>query len=320
MTLRSFVSAVLLSLSVSSLSFGYELELVHAFTPPELPEGLAIDKQGNAFISLSLTRELRKIAPDGTQSTVATFAASVGPHPFFGLHLGGVAVDARGDVYVSVATFEPDTHGIYRVSPNGGTPVRVAAMPVPSLPNGLAFTHNGDLLITESFSGSIFRLPKHGTLEHWYQHPLLVGVGGFPSIGVNGLAIDKRGDLVLTNSDFGRLLHLDVRHEQPGDLTVLLETEELRGADGNAIDVKGNVYIAINGQNRIVRVTPDLQIEGIASGGDLDFPASLAFGAGQRGRKDLYLVNFAVFSFLFGGVAKPSLMKVNVGVTGLHSH
>jgi sugar lactone lactonase YvrE len=44
---------------------------VVTFAPPNLPESIAIDKEGNTYVSMFATGEIRKIAPDGTQSTLA---------------------------------------------------------------------------------------------------------------------------------------------------------------------------------------------------------------------------------------------------------
>src|SRR5205807_2592556 len=40
----------------------------------EFPEGIALDHQGNTFVSLSPRGEIREIAADGSQSTVATLS------------------------------------------------------------------------------------------------------------------------------------------------------------------------------------------------------------------------------------------------------
>lgn len=70
---------------------------VATFAPPDFPESIAIDTQGNTYVSMLATGEIRKIAPDGTQSTVAVLGS--GPNtPFPGRRLTGLAVDARGNV------------------------------------------------------------------------------------------------------------------------------------------------------------------------------------------------------------------------------
>jgi hypothetical protein len=48
-------------------------ELV-AFDPDsfEFPEGISFDKTGNAYVSMIFLGQIRRIAPDGSQSAVAT--------------------------------------------------------------------------------------------------------------------------------------------------------------------------------------------------------------------------------------------------------
>src|SRR5262252_2962209 len=55
------------------------VETVALFNPqtPDAPESIVIDHQGNKFISMSLTGEIRKIAADGTQSTHAVLPNGV---------------------------------------------------------------------------------------------------------------------------------------------------------------------------------------------------------------------------------------------------
>jgi len=48
---------------------------VVTFAPPAYPESIAFDKVGNAYIALFPTGEIRKIAPDGTPSTLAVLGA-----------------------------------------------------------------------------------------------------------------------------------------------------------------------------------------------------------------------------------------------------
>src|SRR5262245_17184164 len=49
------------------------VETVALFNPmaPDTPESIVIDRQGNKFISMALTGEIRKIAPNGVQTTHA---------------------------------------------------------------------------------------------------------------------------------------------------------------------------------------------------------------------------------------------------------
>jgi sugar lactone lactonase YvrE len=49
-----------------------EVEVVVDYDPPYLPEGIAVDKSGNIFVSMANQSEIRKITPDGAESVLAT--------------------------------------------------------------------------------------------------------------------------------------------------------------------------------------------------------------------------------------------------------
>ena len=80
----------------------------------EFPEGLAIDQEGNLYFGLAPTGEIRKLSTDGQVSTYATL-----PSPGDGFMVG-LTFDDAGSLYVCMASFDPATHGIWRVSPGGG--------------------------------------------------------------------------------------------------------------------------------------------------------------------------------------------------------
>jgi hypothetical protein len=64
-------------------------------TQPQLPEGIAIDKQGNIYGGFYPTGQIWKMTPDGEQSILATL--DVGST---GGGLVGFALDEEGDLYV----------------------------------------------------------------------------------------------------------------------------------------------------------------------------------------------------------------------------
>lgn len=277
----------------------------------EFPEGVAVDKTGNVYVSLSPIGQVRKIAPDGSQSVLATLpVGAFGPL--------GLAVDAPGNVYAAVSTFDPATHGVYRIDRSGAAE-RLPGSGSILFPNGLAFDKRGNLYATDSILGAVWRIPKGGSAELWLQHPLLAGNGsfGFPfPIGANGIAY-RHGEIVVTNSELGRLLRIAVEPDgSAGAPTMLAEDLALFGADGIALDVHGSLYVAVIVQSAIVRVAADgSTLTTLATAADgLDFTSSLAFGTGMRDRQAVFAVNFAVF---VPGGAGPALLRVAVDEPGL---
>jgi len=287
------------------------IETVVAFNPAagEFPEGLTVGVTGTAYVSLiAPVAQIRKIDRDGSQSVLAQFgAAGFGPL--------GLAISSAGDLYVCLASFDPATRGVYRVTPDG-TATRLPGTGAILFPNGIALDPHGDVYATDSIAGAVWKIPRGGAAQPWFSSPLLAGDGsvglGFP-LGANGIAFGKN-EVVVTNTEGARLLRIPVLPDgSAGAATVVAEGPALAGADGVALDVFGDAFVAVNSQNMLVQVEPDGSHTTRATAADgLDNPASLAFGTSHGERKTLYISNFAVFS----AAPKPALLRLAVGVPG----
>ena len=100
--------------------------------------------------------------------------------------------------------------------------------------------------------------------------------------------------------------------------SVIASGPQLAFSDGLALDVHGNVYVAVISQSTVVRVSPGGGISLVADASDgLDWASSLAFGTGKGQRKTLYAVNFAI-GVQFGNPpgAGPALLAIDAGVPG----
>ena len=78
-------------------------------------EGVAVDKTGNIYVSVTPLGQIRRYAPDGSESLLATVPATAGFGPT------GLAVDATGTVYAADVTFDPATRGVYRIGRDGSS-------------------------------------------------------------------------------------------------------------------------------------------------------------------------------------------------------
>jgi sugar lactone lactonase YvrE len=276
------------------------VETVTTFDPDalELPEGLAVDRQGDLYVGL-VKGEIKKVTPEGQ---VSSFVTLPDPAPGF---LVGLAFDRQEVLYAPLASFNPETHGVWEIKEDG-TAQRFAALDPQGLPNAIVVDQSGNLLVSDSV---------------WAEDDLLRGAEeGLPDslpIGVNGMAFGKDQLLYVVNDDFGRLMRIPVNPDgSAGSVEVVLEDEGLEGADGIAFDRKDNIYVAVNQQDKLVRITPDEEIETLATAG-LDYPASVAFGVGEES-KVLYVTNLAVLRTqgLVEGTPNPSLVRLDVDVAG----
>jgi sugar lactone lactonase YvrE len=302
---------------------------IAAFTPPDLPTGHTIDKDGDIFLSMGITGEVRKIARNGHQSTVTTFNTGFFTQVPCCAFLGALAVDDRGDIYALLASFNApgaDTHGVWRIRQNG-TKSLVTALPTTSLPHAMAFDRRGDLYVTDAFLGRIWRVTPQGQLSVWMEHPLFMPdpnncppLEGFPE-GLGGIAFDQQGDVYVTNLNKATILHVPVRHGGiPGPPRIVAgpDCTRLEGIDGIALDVQGNIYVASELKNTVMRVSQRGEITTLVTPDDnTDAPHSVAFGTVGGDKKNLYFANLALSALLGNPTPRPSLMTIDVGVPGL---
>ena len=273
------------------------------------PRRVAVDASGNLFIADTGNDRIRKIAPDGTISTVAGSglrgsSGDGGPATDAGLFLlngGDIAVDASGNLFIA----DSRNHRIRRVIPDGtistiagngtegfggdGGPATDAQL---SFPYGVAVDASGNLFIADSGNNRMRKVAPDGTIST---------VAGNGSAGFSGdggpatsaqlsptdVAVDTSGNLFIVDS-------LVVLTADPGNSRirkVALDgtistvagngTEGFSGdggpatdaqlfrPDGVAVDAAGNLFVADNGNHRIRKVAPDGTISTVAGNGEL---------------------------------------------------
>lgn len=277
----------------------------------ELPENVAVDSQGAKYVSVPPLGEIRRIAPTNeSQSAFATF--DIGPGAFL-TGVVGLEVDDDDTLYACFWGGEDtDTHGVWRVEPNGSTSL-YAELPAGTYPNDILV--DGDsLLVTDMDRGVVWRI-RQDEATVWAEGAVLEGTGDLAGylIGANGIAADSNGTVYVSNYDRGYLVEIPVREDgSAGTPSRFVADERLVGADGLAVDVEDNIYVAVNGQNAIRRVSPAGDIETLAEGGDLDHPSDVTFGTANGEERTVFITNLALPPSGGG----PSLMRLDVGVPG----
>ncbi len=305
---------------------------------------VAVDKVGNVYVNLT-ERDGRdriwKFSPAGEGPSLV---ADIGTGTAYGL-----AVHAEGDIYACKVGNGID-RGVYRVG-RDGNPVRLPGTEQIVYPNALAFDRRGNLYVTESRSGippvygqgSIWRIRPGGGAELWLRDDILTGTGTFSGrpVGANGIGY-FHGDLYVLNYDKSLIVRIPVHPDgspgQPDVWAVLQEVPESPfvgnpppvWGDGLALDVHGNVYVAVSFRAAIVMIdAEDLSQETIAVFGSdpnaplfapLDTPNSLAFGTGKGGRQSLFVTNLGMTGIYFPPPAQwpgHGLVKIDAGVPGL---
>ncbi len=171
------------------------------------------------------------------------------------------------------------------VNPMTGTAVVFATVTGGAGLNALAFDRAGNVYISDSFQGIIWKTgPGGGAATAWVTSPLLT-TAGVPPFGANGLGFDKAGNtLYVANTGNDTIVQIPVTAAgTAGTPTVL--TNSINGADGLIVDADDNIWVAANQSDEIVVV--DKTGKAIAKLGDFDgidrdrapvgflFPASL---------------------------------------------
>lgn len=296
-----------------------DLSTVALFNPAafEAPESVQFDRHGNAYVSMALTGEVRKIAPDGTQTALAFLPIRPDFQPCgnaFGLPImGAVALDHQGNLYASVNSCDPAQLGVWKVTPAGAASL-VAGLPQGAAPNGIAY-QDGWLYVADTLLGQVWRIHSDGTgaPEVWSNDSLLTPLF-LPLIpGPNGLQL-FRGEVYVAVSDRAHVVAIPIKEDGSAGAARVHATGVM--LDDFAFDIKGNLYGTTDPFNTLVRVAPDgTQTVLLTAADGLDGPTAAAFGVG-RDAKSLYVTN-AAFPFFPGPTPRrPSLMRLEVGIPG----
>jgi sugar lactone lactonase YvrE len=258
-------------------------------------EGVAVDSAGNVFVADTNDHRIRKVAPDGTVSTVAGdgfpgFGGDGGPASAARLNTPyGVALDGAGNLFIA----DLGNNRVRKVSPDGtistvpGTENLVA-------PRNVALDRAGTLYISEFGGHRVWRLRPDGVVESVVGNgtPGFAGDGGIASAAKlsypAGLAFDTTGALYIADSSNHR-----VRKVAAGVITTVLGSGDPGAALPNqlnlptsvAIDSAGDLYVADSGNQRIQFVSATGTITTLPGTGRdlaLDRAGNLFLGSGSH--------------------------------------
>jgi uncharacterized protein (TIGR03437 family) len=266
------------------------------------PFSAVLDSAGNLYIADQFNHRIRKVATDGTISTVAgngtggytgdggvpTSATLFNPQ--------GVAVDSSGNIYIA------DTGNSVVRKVSGGKITTVVGSPTGSgagytgdggqgtmaqlfHPSALAFDSSGNLFIADTGNEAIRKLnPTSGiiTTVAGQGGAGFAGDGGLASraqfSNPSGLAFDSAGDLLIADTTNNRIRMMAANGIMS---TVAGSSSSGFSGDGGAankarlnspkgvgVDASGNIFIADTFNNRIRVVAPYGTIYTVAGNGN----------------------------------------------------
>lgn len=291
-------------------------------------EGLAVSPSNEIYAAAQVERIVYRITPGGRVSAFANFGFNEGD-----IFLVGLAVARDDSVYVAVVGCNrTDLNGVWRVD-TSGQPTLAFPMPVTtgqcggSIPNALAFDDEGNLYVTESAQGEVWRLGAQGA-ELWARSDLLKPrPASLNQVGADGIAY-RKNSLWVSNLDTGTMIEIPIRNDGRAG-TPRLFAQGLGHPDGHQFDVQGNLWVTnvgyeewdvFDGSSRnILRVRPDGKVEIVISTeqlrgitGSTLLPASPVFGFGRES-STLFLGG----ALLNPADPNPNVVKVEVGIPGM---
>lgn len=251
------------------------------------PEGLTFDSNGTLYVG-STTGRITRITPDGF---ISVFVET-------GRGLAGLATGPQDEIFA--AAFADGE--VLAISQDGV--MRIATSGLDG-PNAIVFDR--------------------------FQRPLVsaIGLGGRPQIALiefdgtyqtltrdipspNGMAFGPDGQLYVADTFQNRIVRMSQADD--GELSAPeVYASGIGFPDGIAFDDKGDLFIGSAGQVWVVLPEEAPGVRPFVTSGDLNGPASLAFGFGTgRDRSRLYFTNYG-YPVLGSGT---TVASVKVGISG----
>jgi NHL repeat len=267
------------------------------------PEGLAVDAQGDVYVSDSLDNRVRRITPAGVVTTVAGngnygFSGDGGPATSAELwDPQGLAVDSAGNLYIAdfynnrIRKVTPAGiistvvgYGTYGFAGDGGGATKAWL----EGPTAVAVDAKGDLFVADEGNDRIREVTPA-----WTEITTVAGDGiqgdtgdGGPGSTAEiddptGLAVNAAGDVFIADSVNNKIRELS----PTGTITTFAGNgtagfagdggpaadAELSSPTGVAVDAAGDVYVADTGNDRIREITPAGIITTVAGTGAIGF-------------------------------------------------
>lgn len=297
LTVTIILATTLLPGTVFAWDRGEAKTFAHLPDTSTNPEALTADSEGNIYASTFFSGEVHRFSPKGELVNTILVTPSSGSlldlafHPHTNALL---VVDFGGQK-------------VLEVNPVTGSATTFADIPggTSAGPNVLTFDAQGNVYVSDSFQGTIWRIPATGgEAQTWVSDPLLTTTG-FPPFGANGLAFNNDySKLFVANTGEDSIVQIAVNNEgNAGTVDILVNG--INGPDGLIVDEHNNILVAANQSNQIIMLDSSGKalsvlgdFEGINKDGVVEgllFPSDLI-----KIGKHIYVTNFALDISVFG--------------------
>lgn len=295
------ITFFLISLLLSSSVYSWDREKTKNFAllPHNSvnPEAITADDHGNIYVSTFFGGEVHQFSAKGELSHSIVVTPSSGT-------LTDLAFQPLSNILLVI-----DFGGqkVLQVDPVTGNATTFAEIPggASAGPNVLTFDSQANVYVSDSFQGTIWRIPAAGGIaEPWITHAFL-STSGFPPFGANGLAFNKNySKMYVANTGEDSIVEIAVDDQgNAGEASILVNS--INGPDGLIVDEDDNILVAANQSNQIIVLDPTgkatavlgdfdgINEDGIVEG--LLFPSDLV-----KVGNDIYVTNFAIDLDVFG--------------------
>ena len=175
----------------------------------QFPEGVGVDAEGTLFVGSITTGAIARFEQGAPRSEIF-----IPPGQLVHGAAVGVQVDQRKNLLwvCDASPFTPVASDLVGFDLDSGAERVRHALPVVGdtvICNDITIDRKGDVFVTESFSGRVYRLRRRrafrtNSFELWSDDPLLV-TDGTTGFGANGIAF-ARGMIFVVNFDTGTLV------------------------------------------------------------------------------------------------------------------
>lgn len=256
----------------SIVNFGPDLQTIAGGVCRQ-PEGIALDPLGNLYLASNSDSAITVghvcvLDPNGNLIDIINVPAGPGASA---VPLVGELYE-RGFLYVLDEADDTVPHGrVLKINPRTHEVITVASGL--AFPNGMAEDRKGNIYVTDSILGAIFKLvpDENNSFTLWFQDPLLISNNPNLPVGANDLAFDADENfLYVDNAGNCQVMRIQYfRDNTPGSIVVFADGATLDQqlslpsptalyyADGMQFDVNGNLFVMANRADEIDMLAPD---------------------------------------------------------------